>query len=163
MQHIKAVVLLYKLTKLAKSGRQHNQSLQRKQFLSRWLKVFCVFFVLYCEIRDLQYNATVAKASTGHVPNVTTLTTATLLPSCFLSVQEAAVACGVGGRVCEDVSGKGEGVGGHSLSLRQPGARRLGGAGGAHQGHQRANPGGAEEGGVGGAGPPVTCNTQPSN
>lgn len=108
-------------------------------------------------VRSDTTHATVAKASTGRVPNVTTLTAATLLPSCFLSVQEAAAACGVGGRVREDVSGEGEGVGGHSLSLRQPGARRLGGAGGAHQGHQRANPGGAEEGGVGGAGPPVTC------
>lgn len=33
----------------------------------------------------------------------------------------------------------------------------MGGDRGAHQDHQRANPGGAEEGGVGGAGPPVKC------
>lgn len=100
------------------------------------------------------------KVSTGShhrhwVPNNTTLTAAALLPSCFLSTQEAASARGVGGWVCEVVSGEREGAGGHSLPLRQPGARCLGRDGRPHQGHQRPNPGGAEEDGVGGAGPPV--------
>lgn len=89
------------------------------------------------------------------VPNNTALTTEALLPSCFLSTQEVASARGVGGGVCEAVPGKREGAGGHSLPLRQPGARGLGGDGRPHQGHQRPNTGGAKEDGLGGAGTPV--------
>lgn len=84
-----------------------------------------------------------------------TLTTDALLPSCFLSTQEAAGARGVGGGVCEVVSGEIKGAGGNSLPLRQRGARGLGRDGRPHQGGQRADTGGAEEDGVGGAGPPV--------
>lgn len=87
--------------------------------------------------------------------NITTLTTTALLPSCFLSTQEVAYACGVRGGACEVVSGKGEGAGGHSLPLRQPGARGLDRDRWPHPGHKRANIGRAEEGGVGGAGPTV--------
>lgn len=93
------------------------------------------------------------------VSNVTTFSTTALLPSCFLSTQEVASACGVGGGVCEVMSGKREGTGGHSLPLRQPGARGLGRDGWPHQSHQRPNIGGAEEDGVGGAGPPVEKET----
>lgn len=97
------------------------------------------------------------------VPNITTLTTAVLLPSCILSTQEAASARGVGGGVCEIVSGQREGVGGHSLPLCQPGARCLGRDRWPHQGHQRPNTGWAEENCLGGAGPPVDTHTQTQN
>lgn len=76
-----------------------------------------------------------------------------MLPSCFLSTQEAVL--GVRGGVCEVISCQREGTGGHSLPLRQPGARRLGGDGRPHQSRQGANSGRAEEDRLGGAGPPV--------
>lgn len=89
---------------------------------------------------------------------ITALTTPALLPSCFLSAQEVASASRVRGRLCEVVPCQREGTGGHSLPLCHPGAWGLGRDGRPHQGHQRANSGGAEEDGVGGAGPPVdTC------
>lgn len=81
--------------------------------------------------------------------------TATLLPSCFLSLQEAAAARGVRGGVCEVVSSQREGVGGHSLPLCHAGTGRLGRDRRPNQSHQGQNLGGAEEDGVGGAGPPV--------
>lgn len=55
--------------------------------------------------------------------------------------------------------GKREGTGGHSLPLRQPGARGLGRDGRPHRSHQSPDIGGAEEDGVGGDGPPVEKET----
>lgn len=92
-------------------------------------------------------------------PYITALTTTVLLPSCFLSTQEVVFACGGGGRDREVVSGKREGTRGHSLPLRQPGARILGRDRGPHKGHQRQNTRGAEKDGLGGAGPPVDKHT----
>lgn len=45
------------------------------------------------------------------------------------------------------------------MPLRQPGARVLGRDRGPHQGNQRQNTRGAEEDGLGGAGPPVDKHT----
>lgn len=92
--------------------------------------------------------------------NITTLTTTVLLPSCFLSTQEVASASGVRGGVCEVVSGEGEGTGGHSLPLCQPGARGLDRDRWPHPAHKRSDIGRAEEGGVGGARPTVDRHTQ---
>lgn len=78
-----------------------------------------------------------------------------LLPSCFLSTQEAASARGVRGGLCEVVSGEREGAGDHPLPVRHPGARLLDGDGGPGKGHQGQNFGGAEEDDLGGAGPAV--------
>lgn len=59
--------------------------------------------------------------------------------------------------------GEAEGAGGHPLPVRQRGARGLGRDGRPHQDHQRADTGGAEEDGVGGAGPPVDTETDTHN
>lgn len=61
------------------------------------------------------------------------------------------------------MSGEIEGAGGHSLPLRQRGARGLGGNGRPHKGRQRSDPGGAEEDDLGGAGPPVDTRTDTHN
>lgn len=120
-----------------------------------------------CELRNVSENYDKAgrtllqgRVSTGShrrywVPNITSLTTATLLPSCFLSTQEVASARGVGGGVCEDVSGKRERAWGRTLPLYHPGAWHLDRDRRPDQGHQRPYTGRAEEDCLGWTGPPV--------